>query len=80
MATKSILEQPKTSLSTFASTFKKQKEEVWSILAIVHETSRGAEHKRYVFLVTPVPKSADGRKFTNQVELFQSKSVKIIFG
>jgi hypothetical protein len=28
VATKSILEHPKTALSTFASTFKKQKEEV----------------------------------------------------
>jgi hypothetical protein len=31
VAAKSILEHPKTGLSTFASTFKNQKEEVWSI-------------------------------------------------
>ena len=30
VATKSILEHVKTALSTFASTFKRQKEEVWA--------------------------------------------------
>jgi hypothetical protein len=30
VATRSILEHPETALSTFASTFKIQKEEVWA--------------------------------------------------
>jgi hypothetical protein len=38
--------------------------------AIVDETNRGAEHGRYVFVVTPIPKSADGRSSANQIELF----------